>query len=137
MHFTHISNKYTIFSAEVKFLAVFCDFSAHHHLQGAFLQGTVQRDLIQNLTMSCSQLNKQMSFIDFFFFANRNQMTSCKGTVTTKFLFYLSSNQVIFDMTVYQNTLTASSLSVNKYICLSILGQMCPSQSKTPFKEDW
>ena len=54
-------------------------------------------------------------------------MTSYKGTVTTKFLFHLSSNQVIFNMTIYQNTLTASSIYVNKYICLSIWGQMCPS----------
>lgn len=50
--------------------------------------------------------------------------------------FLLFSNQVVFDMTMYQNASAASSLSVNKYICLNTLRHMCPSQSKATFRED-
>lgn len=56
-------------------------------------------------------------------FTNTNQMTSHRGTVTTKsLLVVLCAKHDLFDLTTYQSTPIFSTLSDNKYAYLNILG---------------
>lgn len=130
---THIHQVH-YFLSRSRILTVFCDFW-HIITYKEFSFRGVCRETWYKIWLCI--VHKWINRCHLQIFTNKNQMTAYRGTVTTKFLlFVLCANHALLDLTTHQSTLTISTFSANNYAHLSSLGQLCPSQCKTPLRED-